>query len=234
LAGWARAVLLVAQAEADLFRQVCPTGLVQAVTNGVDLDYFAPHAGPEAEEPCRCVFVGAMDYLPNVDGARWFCREVWPAVRRRWPKASLALVGRSPAPEVQALARIPGVEVVGSVPDVRPQVARASVTVVPLRIARGVQNKVLESLAMGKATVVSPPPLEGLRAAPGEHLFLAHSPAEWVECLTRLFEGPALRRQLGTAGRVYAEENHCWERCLSPLGDLLGVSANGSSRCSSP
>jgi sugar transferase (PEP-CTERM/EpsH1 system associated) len=231
LAGWARAVLLVAQAEANLFREVCPLGEVQAVTNGVDLDYFVPDAGAAPEEPCRCVFVGAMDYVPNVDGAGWFCREVWPEVRRRWPEARLALVGRSPAPEVQALARIPGVEVVGAVPDVRPEVARASVTVVPLRIARGIQNKILESLAMGKATVVSPPPLEGLRAAPGEHLLLAKSPTEWVECLTRLFEAPALRRRLGAAGRAYAEENHCWERCLSPLGSLLGVAANDSSRC---
>jgi sugar transferase (PEP-CTERM/EpsH1 system associated) len=223
LSGWARAVLLVAEAEANLFRQVCPAGPVRTVTNGVDLDYFAPHAGCEPEEPCRCVFVGAMDYLPNVDGAEWFCREIWPEVRRRSPQARLALVGRSPAPEVQALARIPGVEVVGSVPDVRPHVARASVTVVPLRIARGVQNKVLESLAMGKATVVSPPPLEGLRAAPGEHLLLARSPAEWVESLTRLFENATLRRQLGTAGRAYVEEHHCWERCLAPLAGLVGV-----------
>jgi sugar transferase (PEP-CTERM/EpsH1 system associated) len=225
LAEWARAVLLVAQAEAKLFHQVCPAGQAHAVTNGVDLDYFAP-AGAVAEEPGRCVFVGALDYLPNVDGARWFCREVWPEVRRRWPRARLALVGRNPVPEVRALSATGGVEVVGSVPDVRPEVARASVTVVPLRIARGVQNKVLESLAMGKATVVSPPPLDGLRAAPGEHLLLARSPTEWLDCLTRLFQGPALRRQLGVAGRAYAERNHCWERCLAPLGELLGLPRN--------
>jgi sugar transferase (PEP-CTERM/EpsH1 system associated) len=229
LAGWARAVLLVAEAEANLFRRVCPTGPMHAVTNGVDLDYFAAGAGTVAEEPGRCVFVGAMDYAPNIDGAGWFCREVWPEVRRRWPGARLALVGRSPVPEVQALARTGGVEVVGPVPDVRPHVARASGTVVPLRIARGVQNKVLESLAMGKATVVSPAPLEGLRAAPGEHLLLARSPAEWVECLTRLFEAPALRRQLAAAGRAYAVENHCRERCLAPLAEMLGLSMKGAS-----
>lgn len=226
LAGWARALLLVAEAEASLFRRVCTTGRVHAVTNGVDLDYFAPPTSAVAEEPGRCVFVGAMDYVPNVDGAVWFCREVWPAVRRRWPEARLALVGRNPAPEVQALANTPGVEVAGSVPDVRPHVARASVTVVPLRIARGVQNKVLESLAMGKATVVSPAPLEGLRATPGEHLLLARSAAEWVEQLTGLFENPALRQRLGAAGRAYAEANHCWGSCLAPLTGLLGLPAN--------
>jgi hypothetical protein len=111
---------------------------------------------------------------------------------------------------------------------IHPEVARATVTVVPLRIARGVQNKVLESLAMGKATVVSPPPLEGLRVTPGEHLLLARSPSEWVECLTRLFERPALREQLGAAGRAYTEANHCWERCLAPLMRLLGLSGSHS------
>jgi sugar transferase (PEP-CTERM/EpsH1 system associated) len=223
LADWARAVLLVAPAEAGLFRRVCPAGEAHAVTNGVDLDYFAPAGDGAAEEPRRCVFVGAMDYLPNVDGAVWFCREVWPGVRRRWGDARLALVGRSPAPEVRALAALPGVEVVGTVPDVRPQVNRASVTVVPLRIARGVQNKVLESLAMGKATVVTPPPLEGLRASPGEHLLVADSPAEWVAHLTRLFEDTSRRRQLGAAARAYVVENHCWDRCLAPLAGLLGL-----------
>jgi sugar transferase (PEP-CTERM/EpsH1 system associated) len=229
LAQWARAVLLVAQSEADLFHRHCPGGQVHAVTNGVDLDYFVP-ASSAAEEPARCVFVGALDYLPNVDGTTWFCREVWPEVRRRWPQARLALVGRSPTPEVQALAGIAGVEVVGPVPDVRPQVARASVTVVPLRIARGVQNKVLESLAMGKATVVSPPPLGGLGVAPGEHLLLARSTAEWVDCLTQLFQGPALRRQLGVAGRAYAERHHSWDHCLAPLIGLLGLSRNDAVR----
>jgi sugar transferase (PEP-CTERM/EpsH1 system associated) len=226
LAGWARAVLLVTQAEASLFRQVCPLGRAEAVTNGVDLDYFAPRS-PALEEPGRCVFVGALDYLPNVDGAVWFCNEVWPRVRQRWPQARLALVGRNPAAPVRALAGVGGVEVVGPVPDVRPEVARASVTVVPLRIARGVQNKVLESLAMSKATVVSPTPLEGLRAAPGEHLLLARSAQEWVECLSRVFEGPALRRHLGAAGRAYTEQNHRWEHCLAPLASLLGLPPAG-------
>jgi polysaccharide biosynthesis protein PslH len=230
LAEWARAVLLVADAEADLFRKVCPAGRAHAVTNGVDLDYFAPPPDGREEEPARCVFVGAMDYLPNVDGASWFCREVWPEVRRRRPDARLSLVGRSPAPEVQALAGVPGVEVVGGVPDTRPYTRRASVTVVPLRIARGIQNKVLESLAMGKATVVSPPPLDGLAAVPGRDLLVADSPAEWVSCLAGLFDDPSRRRQLGAAGRAYVDQNHHWEVCLAPLAGLLGLSRCGSAK----
>jgi glycosyltransferase involved in cell wall biosynthesis len=158
-----------------------------------------------------------------VDGACWFCREVWPAVQRRQPDAKLSLVGRNPAPAVRRLETIPGVELVGQVPDVRPHLARAAVAVVPLQIARGVQNKVLEALAMSKAVVATPPSLEGLKAEPGVHLLAASSKSEWVEALLRLFASPSLRQQLGAAGRRYVEENHRWERCLEPFGALLGL-----------
>jgi sugar transferase (PEP-CTERM/EpsH1 system associated) len=220
LPAWARAVTLVGEAEAGLYRRFCAPGEVRAVPNGVDLDYFRP--GPEACGP-SCVFVGALDYLPNVDAAEWFCREVWPEVLRRRPRAKFLLVGRRPAPAVRRLAGRPGVEVVGQVPDVRPHVYRAAVTVVPLRIARGIQNKALESLAMGRATVVSPATLGGVRAEPGTHLLQASAPAEWVGALLRLFDDPGLRRRLGAAGRRYVQENHRWEHCLRPFAALLGL-----------
>jgi sugar transferase (PEP-CTERM/EpsH1 system associated) len=215
---WARAVTLVSEAEAGLYRKFCAPGQVRAVGNGVDLDYFQPQA-PATER--RCVFVGALDYRPNVDGATWFCREVWPEVRRRLPDATIALVGRNPAPAVCRLAAIEGVDLIGQVPDVRPHVARASVAVVPLQIARGVQNKVLEAMAMEKAVVVSPPSLEGLAARPGADLLTASSVADWVDAIQRLFADPGLRQRLGTAARAYVEEHHHWDRCLEPFGVLL-------------
>jgi sugar transferase (PEP-CTERM/EpsH1 system associated) len=217
---WARAVTLVGEAEAALYRRFAAPGTVRAITNGVDLEYFRP--GPEAAGPV-CVFVGALDYHPNVDGANWFCREVWPQIVCRRPGAKFLLVGRRPAPAVRRLGDLPGVELVGQVPDVRPHVARSAVTVVPLRIARGVQNKVLESLAMAKPTVASPQSLAGLRAEPGAHLLRASSPDEWVEAVLRLFEDRQLCRRLGAAGRHYVEENHCWDRCLGPFVQLLGL-----------
>jgi sugar transferase (PEP-CTERM/EpsH1 system associated) len=215
-------VTLVGEAEAAIYRQFCAAGAVHAIPNGVDLDYFRP--APEAAEP-TCVFVGALDYHPNVDGAGWFCREVWPEVVRRRPGARFLLVGRRPAPAVRRLAGLPGVELVGQVPDVRPHVARAAVSVVPLRIARGIQNKVLESLAMAKPTVASPQVLAGLKAEPGADLLRATSPAEWVEAILRLFDDPALGRRLGAAGRRYVEANHRWEVCLAPFAALLGLPA---------
>ena len=225
LPAWARAVTLVGEAEADLYRRFCAPGVVRAVTNGVDLDYFRP--GPPVGDP-TCAFVGALNYRPNVDGANWFCHEVWPEIVRRRPGAKVYLVGRQPAPAVRRLAVLPGVELVGQVPDVRPYLARSAVSVVPLRIARGVQNKVLEAMAMGKAVVASPQTLLGLKASPGTHLLRASSPGEWAGAVLRLFADEDLRLRLGLAGRRYVEENHRWECCLEPFGPLLGLPGSDS------
>jgi sugar transferase (PEP-CTERM/EpsH1 system associated) len=218
LPAWARAVTLASAAEAELFTTFCRPGRVCPITNGVDLEYFRPVNDPGGT---RCAFVGALDYRPNVDAAVWFCRTVWPQVRRREPAATFCLVGRRPAPAVLGLADLPGVEVVGDVPDVRPHVAGASVVVVPLRIARGVQNKVLEALAMAKAVVASGQALAGLSARPGAELLQASAPEEWAAAVLGLFAEPALRRALGSAGRRYVEEHHRWEVCLEEFARLL-------------
>lgn len=221
---WARAVTLVSDAEADLFRRFCSWEGVHAVTNGVDLDYFRP-ADPAPPED-GCVFVGALDYRPNIDAACWFAKEVWPAIRRRHPDARLRLVGRRPVPDVTRLARVPGVEVVGQVPDVRPYVAASAVAVVPLRIARGIQNKVLEAMAMAKPVVASPQGLNGLGSRLDLPALTASERAEWVEHVVRLLNNPDLRRQLGAAGRDYVEAHHDWDHCLEPFGPILGLPAD--------
>jgi sugar transferase (PEP-CTERM/EpsH1 system associated) len=225
LPAWARAVTLVSDAEVRLYRRFCTGGQVRAINIGIDLDYYQPQ--PTTNEP-TCAFVGALDYRPNVDGARWFCHEVWPEVRRHRPDAKLALVGRNPSPAVCRLAAIPGVELVGQVPDVRPYLSRAAVSVVPLQIARGVQTKVLEALAMARAVVVSPEALEGIAARPGAHLLAASTASEWVESVLRLFADHSLRERLGVAGRHFVEENHRWERCLEPIGPLLGLGSDAA------
>ena len=141
---WARAVTLVSEAEAALFRRSGGSGPIRAVTNGVDLEFFHP-GFPTAEVGESCVFVGALDYRPNVDAATWFCREVWPEILARRPGAQFVLVGRKPSAAVRRLAGRPGVELVGQVPDIRPHLASASVAVIPLRIARGVQTSLRAS-----------------------------------------------------------------------------------------
>lgn len=218
LATWARAVAMVSRAEADVFDSFAGPGAATVAANGVDLDYYRPAVGRVRR---ACAFVGALDYLPNVDAAVWFAREVWPLVRREFPDAEFRVIGRKPAPAVLQLASLPGVSLVGQVPDVRPHVASAAVVVVPLRLARGIQNKVLEALAMGKPVVAAPPALAALGTVPGRHLLAATTPAEWVGAVSALFRDPARCRDLGIAGRQFVEDHHRWDTCLEPLIDKI-------------
>lgn len=222
---WAHAVTLVSEAEAGLYRRFCSPGRVRAVLNGVDLDYFQPR--PSEEEPA-CVFVGALDYRPNVDAVRWFAESIWSSVHRRVAGSKLWLVGRRPSAAVRELASHAGIEVIGQVPDVRPWMTRASVVIAPLRIARGLQNKVLEALAMGKAVIASSPALAALQVRPGRHCLRAASNAAWIKGVTRLLRDKRHRLRLGSAGRRYVEEHHDWDRCLEPLGELLSLPTSES------
>ncbi|MBY0458363.1 MAG: glycosyltransferase, partial [Gemmataceae bacterium] len=138
-----------------------------------------------------------------------------------FPAAEFRIIGRKPGPAVRALASLPGIDLVGQVPDVRPFVASAAVAVVPLRLARGVQNKVLEAMAMGKAVVASPPALAALDTRPGEHLLRAGTPDEWVEAVSELFRDASKRVALGSAAREYVEQHHDWERCLHALVEAI-------------
>jgi sugar transferase (PEP-CTERM/EpsH1 system associated) len=214
LPAWTKAVAMVSRAEADVFDSFTHPGAATVAANGVDLDYFAPRSVPVEQ---ALAFVGAMDYLPNVDGAVWFAREVWPAIRATHPTAEFRIVGRKPSPEVQALAALPGVKVLGTVPDVRPFVASAAAAVVPLRLARGIQNKVLEALAMARPVIAAPPALAALGTVPGEHLLRAEAPAEWVQGCCDLLDDPTRGHALGAAGRRYVEAHHRWETCLDPF-----------------
>lgn len=225
-AGKARAVVLATEAEANLYRGICPEAPTSAVPNGVNLEYFRPM--PEVEESAGCVFVGQLDYRANVLGLEWFCQEAWPLIREALPGATFRIVGRAPVPAVQKLGDLPGVEVVGTVPDVRPYVAEARVAVVPLPVARGVQNKVLEAMAMGKAVVASPSALEGLGVTPGRDALAAATPDEWRRHLVGLWDDADRRGELGRAARQYVEAHHRWETCLAPFGDFVVISSRPS------
>ena len=216
----ARAIVFVSDREANLYRQSCARGSVAVIPNGVDLEYF--RMGNQSAVP-SCVFVGALDYRPNVEGICWFCQEVWPELIKLYPSLKLSVVGRRPVPAVRRLGRLNGVLVRGDVPDVRPYLGQASVAVVPVEIARGVQNKVLEALAMGTPVVASRPALLGTNARPGQHLLSATSPREWVCAVRTLLEDAPLRESLQAAGRQYVEEHHRWDYCLSPFTSLLGI-----------
>ena len=215
---WTRAVAMVSRAEADVFDSFAGAGTATVAANGVDLEYYSEKT-PVAHAPGSpaCVFVGAMDYWPNVDAAVWFARDIWPRIRARVPEAEFRIVGRKPTPEVQRLDDLPGVKVLGAVPDVRPFVADATVVVAPMRLGRGIQNKVLEAMAMAKAVIAAPPALAALKTTTGTHILSATTPEEWAEVVCGLFANPERCRELGLAARQFVEAHHHWETCLEPL-----------------
>lgn len=215
------AVTLVSEAEALLFRAVCPNDRTHAIANGVDLDYFSPTTA--AETPNSLVFVGALDYRANVLGVRWFAQHVWPELRRRQPDATFSIVGRNPTSEIRQLALRPGVSVLADVPDVRPSIRTANLAIAPLLVARGIQNKVLEAMAMAKPVVVSPQALEGIDASPGVHLAVAADPTEWVARILDFWRDAQLRQATGRAAREFVEQSHCWSARLTPLSSLLAL-----------
>jgi polysaccharide biosynthesis protein PslH len=220
------ASVLATEDEAALFRAMAPehAGAVRVLQNGVDAEFFDPSlVHPDPYEPGGpvIVFLGAMDYWPNIDAAAWFAREILPEVRQRMPTARFAVVGMNPAPAVRALARLPGVLVTGKVPDTRPWLAHAAVSVAPLRIARGVQNKVLEAMAMARPVVASPEAATGLSAASAGALEVVAQHADWASHVCALLAAPARSAALGQAGREYVLSHHSWRANLGPLHAML-------------
>jgi sugar transferase (PEP-CTERM/EpsH1 system associated) len=198
------AVIAVSEQDRQTFASEYGWRHVQAIDTGVDVDYFRPRDNGEPGD--RVVFVGSMDYLPNQDGVEFFVEQVWPTIYRAKPRATFQIVGRNPAPKVLRLQRVPGVEVAGTVPDVRPYLAGAAVVVVPLLAGGGTRIKIFEALAMGKAVVSTTIGAEGLPVTAGEHLVLADSPADLARAVTNLLNSPEQRTRLGrTAHRLVNE-----------------------------
>jgi len=211
------AVSVVSEAEAETYRQhvVDHPGLVP-LRQAVDLEYYQPYPDPDTNS---AVFVGVLDYKPNIDGISWFVREVLPLLPSDFP-FQLKIVGRHPTDEIQALAG-PRVEVVGSVPDVREYLREATVVIAPLRIARGVQTKVLEGMAAGRPVLCTPAAATGIEAEPGRHFLVEQSAEGWANCLQRLLVEPDYRKQVADAARRHVECHYDWAQCLSPLTPLI-------------
>jgi sugar transferase (PEP-CTERM/EpsH1 system associated) len=219
------ASLFVSEAEARDFRRVAPesAGKIGHFYNGVDTDYFSPGHGFDNPFPAGCrglVFTGAMDYWPNADAVTWFVREVLPLVRREVPEAGFYIVGSRPGDGVKALAG-DGVVVTGRVPDVRPYLAHAQAVVAPLRIARGIQNKVLEGMAMAKAVVATPQALEGIVAEAGKEVFVAGDASAQAGALLRLLREPGTAGDMGDAARKRVAADYTWAPNLARLDALL-------------
>ena len=187
--------------------------------NGVDLERFEPTDEPY--DPNDICFIGRMDYFPNQECMLDFCAHTLPIIQARRPEARLTIIGADPSPEILKLGDLPGVTVTGTVPNVQPYVLKAAVNVAPLKIARGTQNKILESLAMGVPVVSSEVAAGGVDVIPGEHMLTAAEPQAFAEAVLRVLENPGERARLSTAGRARMASNHTWAGSMQRLDGLI-------------
>ncbi|MBK1691675.1 TIGR03087 family PEP-CTERM/XrtA system glycosyltransferase [Ectothiorhodospira mobilis] len=225
VAARAGAGVFVSAQEADLFRRLSPgtASTTHAIDNGVDVDYFSPRGvqgEPFAPGERHLVFTGAMDYWANVDAVRWFAGEVFPRVRARCPEARFTIVGARPGPEVKRLGRIEGVQVTGAVRDVRPYLAQAVAAVAPLRIARGVQNKVLEAMAMARPVIATPQAMDGLRLCADLEPLVAEDPGDLAALSLSALTG-ALPADAGDRNRACVCRHYSWAEHMGRFADLL-------------
>ncbi|MGF1685677.1 TIGR03087 family PEP-CTERM/XrtA system glycosyltransferase [Photobacterium japonica] len=213
----------VTQTETDAFKALLEPRVqdkIMLLENGLDSDYFSPSANTTLgesyplESDNYIVFTGAMDYWANADAVTWFTQQVWPLVIQTLPEAKLYLVGSSPGPNVEALAEQTGVIVTGRVEDVRPYLQHAKAAIAPMQIARGVQNKLLEAMAMAKPIIVSPLTIEGMEDYPTEHLAIADAPEEIARWLINKLQAPAIEAH---SSREWIEQHYSWEAKLKPL-----------------
>jgi len=230
------ATLLVSPHEVNTFAKLAP-GVQQrlwSVPNGVDLDFFTSqrsYLNPFKPDECPIVMTGTMDYRPNVEGAIWFASSVFPLIKSRRPEARFYVVGARPNSEVKRLA-CSTVVVTGQVEDVRPYLAHARAVVAPLKLARGVQNKVLEGMAMAKPVIATGPAVQALDVSSGEELLVADEPAKFADKVFAAIDAPS---SIGMKGRLYVERHHQWTTNLGALDRLLdAVLARDASDPQSP
>lgn len=227
--------LLVSDEEASLMASRIHSGEIRTLRNGIDCAVFDPHvvAGEpqlQALPAPRLIFTGQMDYPPNIAAAERAIERLMPMIRSRLPAVSLHIVGRSPPASLKANHGQNGCHVWGEVPDIRTWLAVADIALVPLEIARGVQNKVLEAMAMALPVVLTPGAATGIGAQDGEHLCVAESDDAMVGAIMTLAASPQSAQDLGRRARRFVTENLGWSATLAPLADLLGLPGRAAAR----
>ncbi|UVI38984.1 TIGR03087 family PEP-CTERM/XrtA system glycosyltransferase [Qipengyuania spongiae] len=238
LAERADKTLLITAQEKGLFASRLPDpgdARLAALGNGIDANFFDPaYAGEEptiaARKGPHIVFTGQMDYPPNVAAALRGIARILPLVRRRFPEAEFHVVGRAPARELAAHDGRDGVTIWGEVVDVRPFLLAAAVVIAPLDLARGVQNKVLEAMAMCRPVVASEEAATGIAATDGTHFAIARSDAQMAEEIVALIEDGAKARRMGRMARGFVLREYSWASVHEELRRIVGADANRSGR----
>ena len=223
----AAAVALTSQQEAKLFEaSVGGTPTTHGISNGVDTSYFRTAEMNQRQRdrpqgsPIQLVFTGVMDYQPNVEGMLWFCKHIWPLVIQH-TRANLKIVGRRPTQAIRELGNIDGITVTGEVDDIRPYLAAADIAISPLLLARGIQNKVLEAMASGLPTVVTPQSAEGIEAHSDVHFQVAREAGEFADAIVSLAESPQSRQAMGAAARQLVAQHYSWPARLDKFRELI-------------
>ncbi|MDT0507750.1 TIGR03087 family PEP-CTERM/XrtA system glycosyltransferase [Novosphingobium sp. MMS21-SN21R] len=226
--------LLVTPEETELLRSRLLPGdepSLQALCNGIDTEFFDPEAVPSAPEMAgegpQITFTGQMDYPPNVAAVGLFAHAVMPAVRGVFPGARFNIVGRAPTPQVRGLDGVNGTRVTGAVLDVRPWIAGADLVVAPLTIARGVQNKVLEAMAMARPVLATPQAATGIPARDGFEIAVADGAEALAKQTLALLHDPVRAANIGQAARAFVIDQCGWNHVLAPLAGLLGLQGEG-------
>jgi glycosyltransferase involved in cell wall biosynthesis len=219
-------VIAVSAEDAATMRRLFGITRISHVPTGVDTERFAPP--PTPPPAADLIFVGAMDWLPNMDGIRYFVREILPLIRRRRPETTLAIVGRTPPPAIQALAAADRlITVTGTVPDVRPYLWGAQVSIVPLRIGGGTRLKIYESMAAHVPVVSTPIGAEGLSVEDPSNIRLACTPESFAAACLELLENPAERARLAAGGAELVASRFSWEQVTRAFEEVLKRPANG-------
>jgi len=225
-------VTVITEAERKSLTPDAPTRNIHVVGNGVMLPAEPPYHRPDSP---AVGFVGVMDYPPNVDAVIWFVRKCWPLIRSAVPGAVFRVIGRSPTRSVRRLTRIPGVQVLGAVENAAAEVARLEVSVAPLRIARGLQNKVLEAMAAAKPVVLTTQAAAGIGAVEGRDYTIADAPKSFAQAVVRLLNSQTDRDQLGRSARKFVAEHHRWEDVLDHFEEIvMGTESRGESNRNLP
>ena len=218
--------IFVSASEAALFKQLAPEAAdcVWDIHNGVDTVYFDPaqdYPVPYSRSEKPIVFTGAMDYWANVDAVTWFAQDILPKVRQREAAARFYIVGARPGGAVQQLAQLPGVKVTGAVKDIRPYLAHALPAVAPMRIARGVQNKVLEAMAMARPVVATPQALDGIVCEIGKEVVMAQDADAFADKVCEILANGS--NALGEAARLRVMNDYSWEKNMDRFRELLEI-----------
>jgi sugar transferase (PEP-CTERM/EpsH1 system associated) len=214
--------LLITQTEVDLFQSIHGNVKnVTAIENGLDTNVFYPPANPRQTAHPYFLFAGVMDYAPNIDAIMWFIDFVWPTVKKQWPNAKFCIAGMNPTDKVKKLQLNEGIEVTGFVDDIKPFFDKANIFIAPFRIARGVQNKVLQAFACGLPVIASSMGAEGIRCNVEQDILLADTPEQFINRIEQLTNNQECYSYISNNALKNVTHNYSWESILQPLETLL-------------